>query len=581
MGSGGTQVAAMFASLGLKVDDAQWAVGKQKIMAMSSLAAQRERAQQANSAAAAKSAAVSTRAQQAQVRAAQQGNAMIAQARNSSTRAQAKQYLQSQSAMAKAAQASQASHKGLLSTLGGVKSSLLSVQTAIGGYVASLGLHSAYEHLIGFNEEIQNAKISLSAMLQGNMGGSWEKAKTNAENLYLEFQKFSTTTPVTTQEILEFGRGVAVATFQAGGSIKDLTTITEMGTVAAKTLGANSQYAALELTMMLEGTVSHRMRFVQQLLGLAHVSMEQFRAMNAAQRLGTVKRVLTSEPMQQANKAMADSFTGVTSTLWDKLQIMLGKVGLPLFEGITAAVADINAWLERNKTTIEAIGKAIGGGLLDGFNTIKELALKVYGVFERNREVIMRLVGLVGMNLVTALKMMVDWMGAGLIAAENILKFLNTGIGKFLTMLAATPGILLQIAEMAGGIGDMLDALANSSAVRVLLFLAEKIGDLFGGGGGEGGGDMDELAKARAAYIQQKQWDKINADTGFLAPRGSAGDAASGIVQTRSVRVSVGDIHVHAPNADPEQVAAATRKQLDAHLTDLFRQTHDVVSGSR
>lgn len=586
MGSGGgTQVAAMFASLGLKVDDAQWAIGKQKIMAMSSLAAQRERAQQANSAAAAKSAAVSTRAQQAQVRAAQQGNAMIAQARNSSTRAQAKQYLQSQSAMAKAAQASQASHKGLLSTLGGVKSSLLSVQTAIGGYVASLGLHSAYDHLIGFNEEIQNAKISLSAMLQGNMGGSWEQAKTNAENLYLEFQKFSTTTPVTTKEILEFGRGVAVATFQAGGSIKDLTTITEMGTVAAKTLGANSQYAALELTLMLQGTVSHRMRFVQQLLGLAHVSMEQFRAMNAKQRLATVTGVLTSGPMQRANQEMAASFTGVTSTLWDKLQIALGKVGLPLFQALTAAVAGINVWLERNAETIDRIGKAVGTALADGFAVIKDLAMQVYGVFERNRDVIMRLIGLVGMNLVEALKMMVDWLGAGLKAAETILKFLDTGTGKFITMLAMTPGLLLEISEAVGGLGDMFDALAKSSAIQVLLFLAEKLDDLFGGGGGEGGGDMDELARARSEYIARKSgtefWNTYDARPSLALPSGAMQGGAGGVLQTRSVSVSVGDIHVHSPSADPAAVATETRKQLDAHLTDLFRQTHDVVAGSR
>ena len=233
MGSagGGSQVADLYASLGLRFDHAAWSKGTSLLTSTQGLVGK-------------------------QLQQAQQGNALIVRTRNATLRAQVQSHQQAQAQMAKASAAAQAQNQGLFSSLKSVTAGILSAKTAIVGYVAALGLHRAYDALVGFNSEVQDAKISLSAMLQGNMGGSWDAAKSNAEALYLEFQKFSTTTPVTTQEVLEFGRGVAVATFQAGGKIKDLTTITEMGTVAAKTLGVNSQYAALELTMMLEGTVS-------------------------------------------------------------------------------------------------------------------------------------------------------------------------------------------------------------------------------------------------------------------------------------------------------------------------------------
>jgi hypothetical protein len=292
--------------------------------------------------------------------------------------------------------------------------------------------------------------------------------------------------------------------------------------------------------------------------------------------------------MRRANAEMAGSFTGVTSTLKDKLQIALGKVGLPLFQAITQTVADINAWLERNADTIERIGKAVGGALATGFGVVKDLALQVYGLFERNHEVITRLLGLVGQNLVSALKMMVDWFGAGLKAAEGVLQFLNTGYGKFLTMIAATPGLLIQISELVGGLGDLFDALAQSSAIRVLVYLAEKLDDVLGNGGGESGGesggDMDELARRRADYVLRKSgeefWRNYDNRPTLALPRGGVeGGGDRALAQT--VSVSVGDIHVNAPNADPEAVAQQTKRALDSHLNDMFRKTHDQLNGAR
>lgn len=236
---------------------------------------------------------------------------------------------------------------------------------------AAFGISGAAKALIGFNAHVESAKIGLSAMLEGNLGGSWETATKNASALYDEFQRFSTLTPVTTNEIMEFGKGVAVSTFQAGGSIRDLTKITEQGVIAAKAFGYGTAYSALELSEMLAGNVNKRMMFAKQILGMAHVDEQKFNAMGGADRVKLVEKVLGSDAMKNAAQAFGNSWDGVTSTLKDKLMIMVGKVGLPLFKALTAEVKNWNEWIDNNTSKIEAFGHTLSSALVTGFGVVK------------------------------------------------------------------------------------------------------------------------------------------------------------------------------------------------------------------
>jgi hypothetical protein len=253
--------------------------------------------------------------------------------------------------------------------LGDVSGKVVGLIAGVGG--AFLGIESAKKHLIDFNSEVQNAKIGLSAMIQGNLGTTWDRATERANGLYNEFQKFSTLTPVTTQEILGFGKSVAVATFQAGGSIKQLTNITEQGVIAAKAFGYESAYSALELSEMLAGNVNKRMMFAKQLLGIAKVDEKDFNKMSGEERLGIVQKVLNSDAMKNAAQAFGQSWSGVISTLEDKLQILVGKVGLPLFKRLTKEVSSWNDWIDKNTGRIEAFGARFGEALVDGFNALR------------------------------------------------------------------------------------------------------------------------------------------------------------------------------------------------------------------
>jgi len=177
---------------------------------------------------------------------------------------------------------------------------------------------------------------------------------------------------VTTQEMLEFGRGIAVSTAQAGGSIKDIIKITEQGVVAAKAFGYGGAYASLEITEMLMGNVSKRMRFVQQLLGLAHTDEHHFKTLDAKHRLALVESVLDSPAMRNATGAFSTSFSGVLSTLEDKVQIALGRTGMPLFEKVTAELSRWSEWLDKNSVKIDHMVDQVGHGLAHGFEVVKD-----------------------------------------------------------------------------------------------------------------------------------------------------------------------------------------------------------------
>jgi hypothetical protein len=55
---------------------------------------------------------------------------------------------------------------------------------AVAGAAGIFGVREAKKHLVDFNSEVQNAKIGLSAMLEGNLGGTWETAAEREHGLY-------------------------------------------------------------------------------------------------------------------------------------------------------------------------------------------------------------------------------------------------------------------------------------------------------------------------------------------------------------------------------------------------------------
>ncbi len=321
--------------------------------------------------------------------------------------------------------------------------------------VGGSGIAVAKHAFIDFNREVQDAKISLAAMLQGNYDSTWGQATKGANDLYNEFQRFSQLTPVTTQEMLEFGRGVAVATSQAGGSVKDIIKVTEQGVVAAKALGAGGAYASLEISEMLQGNVSNRMRFVKQLLGMAHTDEEHFKKLDAKHRLELVEKVLNSDAMKNATDAFSTSFSGVLSTLEDKVQITLGRAGQSLFGKVTQEMQRWSQWLDANSEKIDHIVESVGEHLVSGFQTVKDLVAWVVDHSE-----VLITIGKVwaGSKIAGALAGGIQGSLSGIIGAVK-----GVGTAATLGSVAGSAGSLATIGAAAFLAGEELAKLAGAT----------------------------------------------------------------------------------------------------------------------
>lgn len=232
-------------------------------------------------------------------------------------------------------------------------------------------IHKAEDAFVGFNARVESSKISLAAMAQGFKGGEWSAAQANADRMYKTFQDFSVQTPVTTQDIMQFGTAIGSATFAAGGSIKDLVALTEQGVIGAKALGEESSKASLQISEMLLGNVNSRMQFVKILLGMAHMEEEKFKQLSGEQRIKVVRAVLEGESMKNARDALGQSFEGVSSTFKDKIQIALGGAGKELFENVKAQFKEANAWIDANQVKIDHLARSLGEGLSTGFGVVK------------------------------------------------------------------------------------------------------------------------------------------------------------------------------------------------------------------
>lgn len=479
---------------------------------------------------------------------------------------------------------------------------------AIKGYLTYLAADFGYEHLVKFNQEVQDSTISLAAMIEGQLGGSFEHATGQAKELYAEWQKFSTQTPVTTAEILEFGKGLAAATFNTGGKLEDLKQITEQGVIAAKVLagGRGAGYAALEISEMLQGNVSNRMMFVKQLLGMVHMTEDQFRELDAKGRLAVVKKALGSEAFKDAAQAFGQSFSGVTSTLKDKLQIALGKVGVPLFERITEAVGRFNEWLDKNQETIERVGKAIGEWLGDAFDG---LAIAIDFVVEQGGELLDWMSQFVdGGELVKSLLIALGIV-LGVFAIQSAIAFATNPITLIVLALTALVYAIRWVMQhpekvkkafhdafdaIAGaartaweaiksGFSAAFDFVANLPVIHGLIALVKAVADLPGvagkvitGAAVLPSGEHAEMLQDSTELPPEEFNKKYNLPDDLDAPRLPQGSIGGGQRGPTAMNINVGDINVHSPNADPVAVGDQVRKVFHEELGGVLRQTMDV-----
>ena len=236
------------------------------------------------------------------------------------------------------------------------------------------GVEKAKELFIGFNAEVQTAKIQLQSAIGVNFKKSWEQAGEVSNEFFEDFEKMAEEFPVSAKELAESAQQIGVGVAKAHGNMEDLVLITERGAIAQKAFGLSSR----ELMLALEGRVRASSTGGAALLNAVGMNPEQWRKLTAESRLQLTKKFLQSDMLTKAGEEISGSFAGQASILKDRLEVAAGKVGLPLFKALNEELKGWNEWLTKNADKIEHMGHVVGEKLVEGFEVLKDVASFLY-----------------------------------------------------------------------------------------------------------------------------------------------------------------------------------------------------------
>jgi hypothetical protein len=242
--------------------------------------------------------------------------------------------------------------------------------------VAAFGARAAGKALIGFNATVEDTKNQIAGMLALSKKTDLSAQIGVADRLYGNLQKRAASLPGTTSEYVQMLGSLTQPLSAAGATLKEMEDLTVNSVVGAKALGIAWDVASRDIDQALRGQFRSTDAFTGKLLGSMGYSGEEgrakFNAMGAGQRKEALQAALMQKQLTQLAAAQGASFGGMLSTLQDTVEQFLGKVGAPLFRVITAELKQWNAWISSNEAKLEGMAQTIGGGLVTGFQAIRE-----------------------------------------------------------------------------------------------------------------------------------------------------------------------------------------------------------------
>jgi len=246
------------------------------------------------------------------------------------------------------------------------------------GAGAYFGARAGWKALVGFNANMEQARVQMAGMISLTTGQGWTQSMEQSVDLVGQLQERAKRSVGTTADMVAMASNIVRPIMQAGLSMKDLEDITAGSVVAARAFGIEAEVAARDIESVLMGRVRSVDRFARSLLEPMGVIGEEGRAafneMSEQQRAAALKAALTSEAITNMAKAQETSFSGVYSTFQDNLQIFLGKVGLPMFRALTSEIKSWNTWITANTDRVDEMARNLAGTLRDVFGLIRDVA---------------------------------------------------------------------------------------------------------------------------------------------------------------------------------------------------------------
>jgi len=333
--------------------------------------------------------------------------------------------------------------KGAASNAKGLTEQLKGLAAAAG---VTGGLMAAKSAFVDFNAEMEGAKIGMASILQMKLGGYFDDASKHANKLVGDFQQIAKASVGTTKDFTTFASAIMAPVMMTNAHLgttekrlAQLRTLTKGGVIAATVLGEDPELASRDVDQWLMGRLSTVDRVAKKLLGPMGLTTDQVNKMSSEKRLALLEKALTQPAIIEATKAYEKSWLGVKSTMMDTLQMLAGKIGLPLFKAITKEVASWSAWMDKHPEKVEAFATTVSKLLVDAFGTAKD----VFGFIVQHKDLLLTL-------------------------AKAVL--ISKGVGMVGGLVASPLRGISSLAERFGGLG----AAAEAASGKTLSF-AEKM----------------------------------------------------------------------------------------------------------
>ncbi len=241
------------------------------------------------------------------------------------------------------------------------------------------GLKNAF---IGYNQGIEDAKVKIGGLLAMFSHAPIDTAMDRAAISVSRFEKMASKSALTTKDLVNTYAGIVRPLQQAGISITQQEQIAFGVANAAKALGGDPGMVQRDVAQALSVKLTTKDQFMVNMLAQQDVkalgggkglSIEKYNSMSKDKKVEALTAALTSPKITQMAEKQANTMSGVLSTLEDNFQIMMGRIGLPLFKALTEEIKGWNNWLDKNQKKVDEIAKSVAHGLVTAFSVVKDV----------------------------------------------------------------------------------------------------------------------------------------------------------------------------------------------------------------
>lgn len=253
----------------------------------------------------------------------------------------------------------------------------------LGGLGAGVGLYFGIERmkrdLIDYNSQLDQMKIGIAGATAAQV--QWNGAASKMENyiqaskwaggLFRDLQRDAAASIGTTQDFVQAFQMLSGPIAKTGLARTD-DELKEMGrdmtrlSVATSAVLMGSEGAQIgiqQIQRMLLGQSGAEMRMAQ-MLGIVGKEAEKFNKLSVTDRYKRLRQELLA--FGPAIKDYETSWAGVSSTLQDTHERLMGVVGGPLYDWLRDSVSSLNIWIGENEDNIQRLASTMGQRLVVG-----------------------------------------------------------------------------------------------------------------------------------------------------------------------------------------------------------------------